>query len=599
MSRSSDVDQQKTATPPWSARFAQWRYELLLARADRQFELAMGLSLIILVTTAALAPIYVLQESSLISFVLIALIFVGHLRAPHWRAWWIFLLWAVWQGQASVGTYVQGGIWSPYVGYYFICSTSILISVGSRAATLSMCLTSLFIAGMTYLHTHQLIPPSSLPRDEWLWPTVSAAMLIVTLGTLPVVAYGGRVKSLRALNKDNDRLNEAQQKLQEHQIQQQQFVASVSHELRTPMNAIMGYLQSIDRHELKTPGELEHIEIMESSATQLLHRINELLDFSQLQANQLTLDHKPFDLSELIREVQARHVSEMERKQLKGWLDIDRRMPSQFWGDGPRLAQMIDIVLSNAVKFTSVGSVGIRAQALTNQRVRLTVVDTGQGILESEIEALFSHLAKPSEIKSRAFGGTGIGLSTAQALARLMDGSIQISSRLSRGTKVTIELNLESTGLQPIEQSLNSQWQDLEQLQGRLLIVDDSRINRMVARHLLLKRMPHLSINEAMTGEQALELALAWRPHVILMDIYLPDLSGIKASQVLLEASSDVQPIVFGLTADTSANLRREGLEAGMRDIIHKPFDADQVTRMITEALNEALSLDDPTPLQS
>ena len=575
----------KSASETIQIRLREWTRQLLLAQPDRQFELVLVLSFGILSVTLLCAPIDLLRQVSLVSLVVTTLIAIGYVYAPHKKIVWITVFWALWQMQATVGTYLQGGIWSPYLGYYFICSMSILITVGWRWSLTTMGFTTFMIAGVAALDFKSLIPPSRLPNTEWLWPTVSSGMLIVTLGALPILAYGGRVRRIRQLNEDSERLRSAQAKLREHQIQQQQFVESVSHELRTPMNAIMGFLQSIDHSQIRSPEEREHIELMESHSRVLLNRINALLDFSQLHANQLVLQIAPFSLTELLQAVIQRHKDAAEAKGLQWQASIDSNLPSWTSGDAQRIEQVLDIVLGNAQRYTEFGQVRLSAEYTDQGHVRWVVSDTGCGMTEPNIQVLFSHLANHSERKNRAHGGTGIGLSTAQALLRLMQGSIQIKSNPKSGTQVTIEIPLAAQD-RPTASASQASAID-PNVTGTVLIVDDSQTNRLITHHLLQKHLPMIHILEAACGEDAIAMVAEHQPHVVLMDLRLPGISGIDTAAAILRRPQGIRTQIFGLTGDPSQSVRREALATGMRGVFIKPFDATQLATSVSNALRD------------
>ncbi len=572
-----------TRTKNW---LCEWTRQLLLAHPDRQFELVLLMSLAILGVTLLCAPILLLKQVSLASFIASVFIAVGYFFAPRKKVLWIVVFWALWQMQATVGAYLQGGIWSPYVGYYFICSMSILITMGWRWALTTMGFTTLAIAGLFGLEFKSMIPQSQIPRSDWLWPTISSSMLIIALGALPILAYGGRVRRIRKLNEDSHRLRIAQAKLREHQVQQQQFVESVSHELRTPMNAIMGFLQSIDRTQVASAEEQAQFEMMERNAAILLDRINALLDFSKLYANQLALQIKPFDLNEWIERLDRRYQKEVESKNLEWQCSADRRLPSWTTGDPHRIEQILSIVLGNAIMYTKQGRIQLRVEYLNGAKVRFTVSDTGIGIAEPDIQVLFSHLANRSDRKNRAHGGTGIGLSTAQALLDLMQGSIQISSSPGTGTQVAIEIPLAPIGRPTSIPTLTPTFDP--NITGTILLVDDSEANRLIARHLIQKHMPNVKILEAACGEDSIALAKAHQPQVILMDLRLPNISGSQATATILASQESAQPWVFGLTADPGEAAIGDAYAAGMRGIIMKPFDAADLATCLAQAIQEA-----------
>ena len=562
--------------------WARWKRALLFAHPDRQFELVLGMSLSILAVTMWLAPIDALKQTSFVSFIVTVLVVIGYLRWPQKKGIWIGAFWGLWQVQATVGAYLQGGIWSTYVGYYFICSMSILITVGWRWAMATMAVTSAMIAGLAVMDLYGLIPPSQLLPSEWLWPTVSASMLIVTLGALPILAYGGRVRRIRQLNEDSARLRSVQTQLREHQNQQRQFVASVSHELRTPMTTIMGFLQSIDQAKIDSAEERAQIAIMETHANLLLDRINSLLDFSQLHANELNLRTGALHFPSLIHRVAFAYQGRAQAKGIAWQFSIDACVPEWVIGDAKRIEQVVDIVLKNAVQYTERGAIELHVVRTHGEHVQISVTDTGRGMFEPSTQILFSHLANDAERTDRAQSGTGIGLSIAQALLRLMHGSIQISATTAGGTRVDIEIPLpRASGSSASEIGLATA------ANGSVLMVDDSQTNRLIAKHLLKHRLPLVQFLEASSGQEGINIALKRRPSLILMDFHLPDMNGTQAARRVLEVWRDQPPVILGLTADRSHEIRQGAINAGMVDIIFKPFDTESLADCIAQHLSQ------------
>lgn len=571
--------------PRWKARLHQWLDELLSAQPDRQLEFILGMTWMILAVTAALAPIPELQVVSLAGMAVTLGITAGHLSAPHKRVLWVWLLWIMWQVQATVGSYLQGGIWSPHVGYYFICSMSILVSIGWRSALLTMGSTLVAILGMTYLNVKGLMPPSQLNDTEWAWPVVSVAMLIIALTSLPILAFSAKVKAVRDLEKDSAELKVAEQKLLDHQSQQRQFVASVSHELRTPIHAIMGLLQTIETQDAAFPERVESSQILKRHSAILLNRINELLDFSQLQANQLTLQIKPFDLHELIRDLSTEYAAQASQAGI-GWsTEIAPNVPRVVHGDVQRTQQILCIAIDNALKFTHQGGVRLDVHNGGGDVVRFTVRDTGVGISDAEVAQLFMHSTSVKEGKLREYGGTGIGLSIALSIVRLMGGQIEVQSTLGQGTELVVELPLAAPETDAIPAgTARARYPNVT---GKVLIVDDSEINLVIARKLLQQRLPQVQIWEARTGAEFQHLAHEVRPHVVLLDFHLSDASGIEAAQELRQSLDVSSMAIIGLTADASHDLTQEGIRAGMCHVLYKPYQADELVANVVEAIEK------------
>ena len=561
-----------------------WLEQLLDGDPHRQFEM---ISAAVFATTAMftlIAPVWPLIAMNL-ACALTALLLLGlHAKRPAWRVrltWW---LWLAIHLTAVNGVIWQGGIWSLAMGYFFASSVGMLMMINVRAFLVSTGITVVTVLGLTWIEAQGWIGTSVVSPNNLLWPMTLFSSLLMAFIMLPLVAHHTQQLIARRLKQDNQALQEAQEQLRHQHRMQEQFVASVSHELRTPMNAIMGFLQTIDRDSRMPPEEVEMIDLMAHSAQQLLLRINELLDFSQLQAGKLRIRPQPMHLRRDIQRVMQPFQDELKDRPLQLHTRVRDEVPEWIMGDPERIGQILNNLLSNAVKFTPRGDIEVSAR-VQGAMLCLEVRDSGPGIQEEELERIFNRLSNITSRTRREMGGTGLGRSIAKALVELMGGHMQVQSRLGHGSTFSVFWPLEVAQTPRSEHAAASAQEAAQQARGRVLIVDDSPVNRVVAQNLLRTELPHIDISEAEDAPAALALLREQAVDVVLMDVVMPGMSGVEATSAISREFGAHAPVVLGLTADTSEDVQAQCKGAGMAAIIHKPFDRLSLAQPVLRAL--------------
>lgn len=248
-----------------------------------------------------------------------------------------------------------------------------------------------------------------------------------------------------SINAHNEALRAARDAAERASKAKADFLATMSHEIRTPMNGVVGMLELL-AHTSLNPEQTELVHAVEDSAGVLMQVLNDVLDFSKLEAGNLRLDHAPFDMRTLIDNVVGMMSGAMHKKGLQIEIDADATLAGRLYGDSVRIRQILLNLLNNAGKFTERGSVAVGVRVLGDdghaQRLRISVTDTGIGIAADKQANLFTPFSQAESWTTRRYGGTGLGLAICRHLVQLMDGSIALSSRLGEGTKVTLELRL-------------------------------------------------------------------------------------------------------------------------------------------------------------
>ena len=497
----------------------QWQEDLLSGNPHRQFEM---IALAVASTTTMFAIVaphpWLIGMNLLCAGVAMVLLLIHHLR-PQSRVLLTWALWSMIQITAINGVIWQGGVWSLAMGYFFASSVGMLMMINMRAVIASTSITVCIVAVLAWVEAQGWIQPSVVAPTNLVWPMTLFTSLLFAFVSLPMVAHHTQKRLAQQLKDDNHALSEAHEELRQQHRMQEQFVASVSHELRTPMNAIMGFLQTIDREDHLNADEQEMLDLMGHSAQQLLLRINELLDFSQLQAGKLRIRTQAMDLRHEIDQVVRPYIDELAGKPVRLSVLFASDVPTWVNGDPERVAQIVHNLLNNAVKFTPRGDIRIEVTRTAAGHIQLLVSDTGPGIEEAELERIFNRLSSITSRTRREMGGTGLGLSIAKALAELMGGHLQVQSRVGKGSTFTIMLPL-SAAQAPARFRTDQLSTAASEITGCVLIVDDSPVNRLVAQNLLRAELPKLTILEAESGAAALatldaqtvDLASAVRP---------------------------------------------------------------------------------------
>jgi signal transduction histidine kinase/ActR/RegA family two-component response regulator len=444
---------------------------------------------------------------------------------------------------------------------------------------------NLFMYEMTWrgvFDSHKL-----MDKDLVLWTFLNkAAVVCVALGVVYVADYMHRQQTM-GLDHSNQALEKTHQALMQAQAHKEEFIASVGHELRTPMNAILG-LNGILRTELiGSKEDVVVVDLIRRSTEQLLQVVNDILDFSQLQAGQLALQAESFELMETVREVVAFHASKAAEKSLPLRLKIEG--PEALWvnADKGRLLQILKNLLDNAVKFTAQGHIDVRLK-IGDFGTRFEIEDTGIGIPVDRQQQVFDRFEFADMQTNRQYGGTGLGLSICERLVSLQGGHIGVSSVPGLGTTFWFELPLSLSA--PTNQVLDQKrLADLLSRPMKVLLVDDNAVNLMVARLMLKKIFAQADITEAQAGAQALELIKAQAFDLVLMDMVMPDVDGLQATQTLRQTypAPWCDLPVLGLTASTNPADRARCLDAGMNEVMSKPLDERQLIVQISKVLNQ------------
>ena len=372
------------------------------------------------------------------------------------------------------------------------------------------------------------------------------------------------------------------------------FLANMSHEMRTPLNAIIGFLRELDKQELS---ELQRKYIDNSSiaSKHLLAIINNILDISKIEAGEMSLESEDFVFEKSITNVAKVLQPMLDQKRLKLNITISKEVEKVLKGDTLRLQQILFNLVGNAIKFTNEGSISINCEVVEDntisQKLQISISDTGIGMESSFIENVFNKFSQEDRAITRKYGGTGLGLSITSELVKLMNGHIEITSKKNIGTTVSIYLDYTKGSKKFIEdQETDKPSIKLDNIS--ILLVEDNYMNRMVAQNSL--QYFNCEVTEAENGVEAIAILKDRKFDIILMDIQMPEMGGIEATEIIRKELNLTTPII-ALTANAFKTEIDKCKKAGMDDYVTKPFDEDILIETIAKhTVNKTILFQEP-----
>jgi PAS domain S-box-containing protein len=382
------------------------------------------------------------------------------------------------------------------------------------------------------------------------------------------------------------------------------FLANMSHELRTPLNAILGFTQLMDGDPNLTPGQQENLGIINQSGEHLLALINDVLEMSKIEAGQVRLREKSFDLLYLLDSLEEMFRLQAENKGLDLVFEIAENIPRYVTSDESKLRQVLNNLIGNAVKFTEEVGVHIKVSALPSNgekmELNLEVIDTGPGIPPEDLEAVFDPFVQAADMtdfmSTQAPEGTGLGLSISRKFVRLMGGEITAKSELGVGSKFSFSVIIGLAEAQelPSEQTKQEVLRlEPNQPVHRLLVVEDRETNR----RLLVKLLEQLGfeVQEAADGHEAIDAWQRWEPHLIWMDMRMPVMNGREATRRIKAMPGGDAVSIIALTATAFDEDRESILLDGCDDFVRKPFRKKEITDILIKHLNVRFEYKDKT----
>lgn len=435
----------------------------------------------------------------------------------------------------------------------------------------------------------------------------------IALAILAVITYGlihlsnaaitniqQQLDENRKLNQELERrvhertreLEDARDAAEAATLAKSEFLANMSHEIRTPLNGILGMAQLLSRKP-RNEEEKEFLQVILDSGRHLLAVIQDVLDYSKIEAGRMEMDSAPLQASALLESVRSVVAMRAEEKGLTCTIEHDSRIPEWMLGDEVRLRQVLMNLAGNAIKFTEKGSVHIQSILLSREgnsvQVRFRVADSGIGMDDATISRIFDRFVQAESSTTRRYGGTGLGLAISRKLLKMMGSDVRVKSRPGQGSEFEFDLSLsvfratkafpDKTEFTPIPGKALSNL--------KILVVEDNPLNMKLAQRVLLDL--GFESESAENGKIALEKLRGKTYNLVLMDCQMPILDGYSATKELRawkDSPSDLERqasslVVIGLTADAMKGTREACLEAGMNDYLAKPFRIDKLEEVL------------------
>ncbi|EJM6188578.1 TPA: aerobic respiration two-component sensor histidine kinase ArcB [Escherichia coli] len=415
----------------------------------------------------------------------------------------------------------------------------------------------------------------SLTYEQWLdYPDGRKACFEIR--KVPYYDRVGKRHGLMGFGRDITERKRYQDALERASRDKTTFISTISHELRTPLNGIVGLSRILLDTELTAEQE-KYLKTIHVSAVTLGNIFNDIIDMDKMERRKVQLDNQPVDFTSFLADLENLSALQAQQKGLRFNLEPTLPLPHQVITDGTRLRQIQWNLISNAVKFTQQGQVTVRVRYDEGDMLHFEVEDSGIGIPQDELDKIFamyyqvkdSHGGKPAT-------GTGIGLAVSRRLAKNMGGDITVTSEQGKGSTFTLTIHAPSVA-EEVDDAFDEDDMPLPAL--NVLLVEDIELNVIVARSVLEKLGN--SVDVAMTGKAALEMFKPGEYDLVLLDIQLPDMTGLDISRELTKRypREDLPPLV-ALTANVLKD-KQEYLNAGMDDVLSKPLSVPALTAMI------------------
>ncbi len=376
----------------------------------------------------------------------------------------------------------------------------------------------------------------------------------------------------------------------------QSFLANMSHEIRTPMNGILGIGSLLYKTNL-TPKQREFTKLIIESGNNLLHIVNDILDLSKLDSGHFNLESTPFELADkILSTLQAFHFK-AEDKGIDLCFNNKLKKNLVIEGDPYRFGQVLNNLLSNALKFTSEGSITVTAEQLTTTQpamFQISVADTGIGISKESLPTIFEQFVQAGADITRKYGGTGLGLTISKNLVEMQGGSIHVESKLNKGSTFTVRIPYKLSSESILKKELRKSGGVKSMERKRILVAEDVPANQLIAKHIL-KSWGHV-VTIADNGRDVLRLLEKNNYDLVLMDIHMPEMNGVVTTREIrkLTNSKKANIPIIAVTAAAFKDETERYLEAGMNDFITKPYTEEKLFEVIRRVLRMVST--DPKP---
>lgn len=376
-------------------------------------------------------------------------------------------------------------------------------------------------------------------------------------------------------NRYKTELEKAKAKSEQLAKFKEDFLASMSHEIRTPLSAITGFTKRL-LNTSATSEQKQYIRTIDMAGDHLLNIVNDVLDLSRIETGKLQLKNENFSVAALVNDVYSMLSQKASEKHINFTADTTSVMRDVVEGDPLRLRQILINIVANAIKFTNEGSVHLMVTKPEKDKYSFKVSDTGIGIPEEKLQRIFNPYEQADNIEKN-YGGTGLGLAITGKITELLHGDIAIESRLQKGTVITVTIPYRQVETADAHTTV-SKHEEKYLLNENILIAEDDDLNRELA--IASLKEAGADVITAHNGKEAIEKILLNNPVAVLMDVQMPEMNGRQAVMFIREHISKTLPVI-GITANMMNDARQECADAGMNEVLLKPFDTKQLATIL------------------
>ncbi|SFF33391.1 hybrid sensor histidine kinase/response regulator [Spirosoma endophyticum] len=486
----------------------------------------------------------------------------------------------------GLGAFVSGGFSSPVLFWSLLIPLHAFWLLNKKSALgwfiVASILPILFIifdfAGFRYEE-----PYNYFEGNNRYYALVTILFLILYTFTIGNTFENNKIRSLKEVNEANEELRVTlsqleitKNKLETAEKHKDLFIAQMSHEMRTPMNAIVGVSELLKSNINDDKDEL--VEILDRSSKHLLYIIEDILDITKIQTGKFHYHAIIFDLKPVLKTVYDSNKRMAESKKISFYLQIMNELPEKLVGDPYRLSQILNNLIGNAIKFTEKGEVRFTiAYEEESKTIIYTINDTGIGMSDEEVSKVFDIFSQANSEIHLKFGGTGMGLSITRQLVELFKGRIHVKSKIGKGTMVTVALPAKIQEQYTFEEVIDEVIlvKIKDKLSGlKILIAEDNETNKLIVKKLLHSEVPLLKIDFASNGDEVLSMVLESNYDIILMDIQMPNKSGLETTKIIrAHTDKKISSLkIIALTAFARKSEAANFLAIGMNDYASKPI---------------------------
>lgn len=501
-------------------------------------------------------------------------------------------------GAILYNAYYSGGVTSPVMVWMGIVPILPLFTVSRRWSYVWLIISFSSVIAMYVAQRINWVPAiHPTGAEELAFSATMIGLLTITQVVLVMTYDSANAQTMRHITRKNEALKTLSQDLQLANVHKDRFLATVSHEMRTPLNAIMGYLGLLKATKALPAPAPDYLMGAQNSAAHLLTVINDLLDFSQIQQGKLVFTPQVVHLHSVLNEAYQILAPRASEKALQYELNIDPSVPRWVRIDPHRFTQILLNLIGNALKYTAHGHVTTTVRYIQEDvsddkgMLCLQVQDTGIGIpveFSKKIFEPFVQLDWQNHVQEdNSLRGNGLGLSITQSLVKNLGGKLSVMSEVDVGSTFEVCLPMQSTQAPQISNQIQVDQTHPESID--LLLVDDHAVNRLVASATIKQGLPNARIEEARNGAEAIEKMKNHLYDLVLMDLIMPDFSGVEVVRKIrtecLPPLSHVK--VVALTANVAQEAVQACLDVGIDELLPKPFDREVLIRTIHNYVND------------